>query len=100
MLLTCGLPAASNISAPKAQKLGKSSATEGVALRRTHHVAVTFSAGSARRFRLVDRSGRRPHIVPGGERLQVVFLEKVFAVKEELRVADVGQRVERARLVR
>ena len=66
----------------------------GIALRGPHHVPV--NAAPARRacsLSLIDQACRSQNIFPGRGRFQAVFVEKVFAVKEQLRVADVGQSV-------
>src|SRR6185295_4070387 len=64
-----------------------------VAPSRAHHVAVNSSV--ARRscsLTLVDCFCRGQHIVPRRGRFEVVLFEKVFAIKEQLRIADVRQR--------
>ena len=78
-----GLPGVEDISAEGPQQRHEIG-DHGIAGRGAHDVAIHFLAG-ADGFRGVE------HLVPGVRRGEPVFREKVFAIKEKLRVADVGQ---------
>ncbi len=66
----------------------------GVALSRAHHVTVDRLTVRACTFFLLDCFGGRQNVVPGGRRFQTMFLKEIFAIEEQLRVTDVGKRVE------
>src|ERR1044071_123404 len=97
----CRLPALVKHLRAEGPEDGHEVCDRRVALRGAHHVAVHLPAsGRARRLALADRARRRQHLVPRRGFFQTMLFENVFTVEEKLRVADVRQGIERARLIR
>src|SRR4030095_11930188 len=73
----------------------------GIPTRRSHNIAVdTSSTRGPRPLALIDGSNCGQHIVPRCRFFETVFLEQIFAVEKQLRVADIRQSVQLAALVR